>query len=73
VIGHGHSMTGRVWSVAEQPAARVWSVRPPHPADRGTGTSGQTRGEATRHTRLIGRWARPISRDRTRPVAKNPL
>jgi hypothetical protein len=59
--------------VAEQRAARVRSVRPPRPVDRGTGASGQTRGEATRRTGLIGRWARPVSRDRTRPVAKNPF
>jgi hypothetical protein len=56
VTGHGHGMTGHVWSVAEQRAARVWSVRPARPVDRGTGASGQTRGEATRHTGLIGHW-----------------
>jgi hypothetical protein len=66
----GHGMTGRVWLVAEQRATRVRSVRLPRPVDRGTDASGQTRGEATRRTGLIERWACPVSHDRTRPVVK---
>jgi hypothetical protein len=46
VTGRGLDMTGRVRSVTERRAARVRSVRPACPVDRGTGASGQTRGEA---------------------------
>jgi hypothetical protein len=73
VTGRSHGMTRPVWSVAEQHIARVWSVRPPRPVDHGTSASDETHDEATRRTGLIGRWARSVSRDRTRPVTKNPL
>jgi hypothetical protein len=65
VTGRGHDMTRHVRSVAEQRIARVWSVRPSRLVDHGTGVSDETRGEATRRTGLIGRWARL--------VVKNPL
>jgi hypothetical protein len=49
VTGHGLILTGRVRSVAEQRVARVRSVQPARPVDRGTGASSQApRGTADR-------------------------
>jgi hypothetical protein len=48
-------------------------VRPAHPRVPGTGASGRAPRGAERGVELIGRVARPVTCDRTHPIARGAL
>jgi hypothetical protein len=68
--GRGHGLTGRVWSVQHSSQARGLGFAtgvsgPSRDQSVRSGTRGTVRGEG-----LSGHAARPVTHDRTRPVAK---
>jgi hypothetical protein len=72
--GCGHGLTGRVRSVQRSNQARgCLGLQPAHPVPRGTEASGRAPRGVEHGEELIGGAARPVTRDRTRPVAIGAL